>query len=144
MFSRKQVLQPKVLSLNAVTRNMAKMLPRLLGEDITLDLEHATGLPGIEADTGMIEQVIMNMAVNARDAMPKGGRLLLSTSATAFDKSAAGKHPDRRIGSFVRMSVRDTGFGMSRETMGRIFEPFFTTKQTGKGTGLGLATAYGI
>jgi len=144
MFSRKQVMQPKVLDLNAVLGNTTKMLHRLLGEDIALQSRYATNLPTIEADAGMIEQIIMNLSVNARDAMPKGGELLITTSDVNIDDSYVRQHPEARTGQFVCLSVTDTGCGMNRETLARIFEPFFTTKEVGKGTGLGLATVYGI
>ena len=144
LFSRKQVLQPKVLDLNAILTNMAKMLHRLLGEDIALQLNCLQGPLAIEADAGMIEQIIMNLAVNSRDAMPKGGQLLISTSSLEPDELYLQHHPLARRGSFVCLSVRDTGCGMDAQTQSRIFEPFFTTKEVGKGTGLGLATVYGI
>jgi PAS domain S-box-containing protein len=144
MFSRKQLLQPKVLDLNAVLQNLANMLPRLLGEDVVLETDYAKVLPRIEADTGMVEQVIMNLAVNARDAMPKGGRLHIGTSHEVITSEYAGQNPDSRPGPFACLTVRDTGCGMDRKTLDRIFEPFFTTKEVGKGTGLGLATVYGI
>ncbi len=144
MFSRKQVIQPKVLDLNAVLQNLAKMLQRLLGEDIKLDTNYGSDLPRIEGDTGMLEQVVMNLAVNSRDAMPKGGKLAISTSNAEITQAYASQHPDSRAGSFVGLTVADTGCGMDRKTLDRIFEPFFSTKEVGKGTGLGLATVYGI
>lgn len=144
MFSRKQVIQPKVLDLNAVLQNFANMLPRLLGEDIALEAHYGPNLPRIEADTGMLEQVVMNLAVNARDAMPKGGKLLLTTAGLMLDEGYARLHPDSRTGQFVCLTVTDTGCGMDSKTLERIFEPFFSTKEVGKGTGLGLATVYGI
>ncbi|HUR47596.1 MAG TPA: response regulator [Candidatus Saccharimonadales bacterium] len=144
MFSRKQVMQTKVLDLNAVLGNMVKMLHRLLGEDVVFEAKYSEGLPPLEADTGMMEQVIMNLSVNARDAMPKGGRLVISTSSVEIDNSYVHHHPEARDGKFVCVTVSDTGCGMPRETLERIFEPFFTTKEVGKGTGLGLATVYGI
>ncbi|MDD1750243.1 MAG: ATP-binding protein, partial [Methanothrix sp.] len=144
MFSRKQVIQPKVQDLNAVLQNLTNMLQRLLGEDIRLESCYAPNLPPIEADTGMLEQVVMNLAVNARDAMPKGGTLRLATSSTTIEAASARQHPDSRPGSFVRLKVTDTGCGMDRQTLERIFEPFFSTKEVGKGTGLGLATVHGI
>jgi len=143
-FSRKQVIQPRVLDLNAVLQNLANMLQRLLGEDIRLESSYAPNLPHIEADTGMLEQVVMNLAVNARDAMPKGGRLHLGTASTEVDQDYVSLHPDSRAGTFVRLTVTDTGCGMDGKTLDRIFEPFFSTKEVGKGTGLGLATVYGI
>ena len=144
MFSRKQVIQPTLLDLNAVLKSLAKMLPRLLGEDITLQTDYQAELPWIKADTGMVEQVVMNLAVNARDAMPKGGLLTVSTTVTEVDAHCAARQADARPGRFVCVSVTDTGCGMDRKTLERIFEPFFTTKEVGKGTGLGLATVYGI
>jgi signal transduction histidine kinase/CheY-like chemotaxis protein len=144
MFSRKQVLQPKTLDLNAVLRNLSNMLGRLLGEDIAIVTKYEPGLPLLEADTGMLEQVIMNLAVNSRDAMPKGGQLLISTVAAEIDEDYVKHHPGSRAGKAVCLSVTDTGHGMDRNTMNRIFEPFFSTKEVGKGTGLGLATVYGI
>jgi len=144
MFSRKQKMQPKVIDLNKVIGNMTKMLQRLLGDDITLESKSGTAIPCIEADTGMMEQIIMNLSVNARDAMPKGGKLSIATAPAAIDEAYVEQHPEARAGQFVRLIVSDTGTGMSRETLGRIFEPFFTTKEVGKGTGLGLATVYGI
>lgn len=144
MFSRKQVMQPKVLDLNLVLVNMAKMLQRLLGEDVAFASKYEAAIPSIEGDTGMIEQVIMNLAVNSRDAMPKGGQLLITTSLVQIDHAYVQQHPESRAGKFVCLSVTDTGSGMSKETLERIFEPFFTTKEVGKGTGLGLATVYGI
>jgi PAS domain S-box-containing protein len=144
MFSRKQKMQPKVLDLNAVIGNMTKMLQRLIGEDIKLESKGESTLPAIEADTGMVEQVVMNLSVNARDAMPKGGTLTIATAPVIIDEDYVQLHPDARVGQFVSLSVTDTGTGMSKETLGRIFEPFFTTKEVGKGTGLGLATVYGI
>jgi len=144
MFSRKQKMQPKVIDLNKVIANLTKMLQRLLGDDITLEARPGNGVPCIEADTGMMEQIIMNLSVNARDAMPKGGKLSVATAATTIDDAYVAHHPEARPGQFVRLIVHDTGTGMSQETLIRIFEPFFTTKEVGKGTGLGLATVYGI
>jgi CheY-like chemotaxis protein len=144
MFSRKQLIQTKVLDLNAVLQNMAKMLQRLLGEDIALDANYASHLPHLEADAGMLEQVIMNLAVNSRDAMPTGGRLRICTSGAEIDDAYVSRNSDARPGRFVCLTVTDTGCGMDRKTLLRIFEPFFSTKAVGKGTGLGLATVYGI
>jgi len=144
MFSRKQKLQPKVLDLNKIISNVGKMLERILGEHITLETRCAPELPAIEADAGMIDQIIMNLSVNARDAMPKGGTLLISTSVASVNEFYVQLHADALVGEFVRLSVTDNGTGMSREIISRIFDPFFTTKEVGKGTGLGLATVYGI
>jgi two-component system, cell cycle sensor histidine kinase and response regulator CckA len=144
MFSRKQVIQSKVIDLNALLGDLAKMLHRLIGDNIALESSYAGDIPAIEADPGMIEQIIVNLAVNARDAMPKGGQLLITTSAVAVDDAYVQQHHEARTGRFVALGVRDTGCGMTRDTLERIFEPFFTTKEVGKGTGLGLATVYGI
>ena len=144
MFSRKQVMQIKNLDLNGVINNVGKMLQRLLGEDIALSLNLTVGLPGVMADAGMIEQVILNLAVNARDAMPKGGQLVVGTSAVWIDEQYPRGNPGAPPGQYICLTVQDTGCGMDVATLDRIFEPFFTTKEVGKGTGLGLATAYGI
>jgi two-component system, cell cycle sensor histidine kinase and response regulator CckA len=144
MFSRKQVLQPTIVDLNSVLRNLSNMLGRLLGEDIAIEARYGATLPLLEADTGMIEQVVMNLAVNSRDAMPKGGQLLITTQALEVDAAYMHQHPEARVGKAVCLSVTDTGHGMERATLNRIFEPFFSTKEVGKGTGLGLATVYGI
>jgi two-component system cell cycle sensor histidine kinase/response regulator CckA len=143
-FSRKQIMQPQRLDLNEVISNVAKMLHRLLGEHIAMQFNYSPNLPAINADAGMIEQVIVNLAVNARDAMPKGGSLTISARPLDIDKTYASQHPDARAGRFVCLSVSDTGCGIDPATLSRIFEPFFTTKEVGKGTGLGLATVYGI
>jgi CheY-like chemotaxis protein len=144
LFSRKQILQPRLLDLNEVLTNLEPMLGRLLSEPIALETHYAACLPSVEADVGMIEQVVMNLAVNARDAMPKGGRLRLATAAATVDAAGARAHAEAREGRFVCLTVADTGCGMDRVVLDRIFEPFFTTKDIGKGTGLGLATVYGI
>ncbi|MGD0207593.1 MAG: response regulator [Verrucomicrobiota bacterium] len=144
IFSRKQVIEPRVLNLNAVILNIKKMLCRLIGEDIefcTL-LDPAAG--HIKADPGQIEQVIMNLAVNARDAMPAGGKLTVTTANTTLDKNHLKKFPDMGAGDYVMLAIADTGTGMSEEVKAHLFEPFFTTKPSGKGTGLGLATCFGI
>jgi len=143
-FSRKQVIQTKVIDLNAVLRHLDSMLSRLLGEDIALVTNCGTGLPSVEADPGMIEQVVMNLAVNARDAMPKGGQLRVTTSQVEVGAAHAARQVGAKPGRFVCLEVTDTGCGMSPETLNRIFEPFFSTKEVGRGTGLGLATVYGI
>jgi signal transduction histidine kinase/ActR/RegA family two-component response regulator/HAMP domain-containing protein len=144
MFSRKNVMQPRPLDLREVVSHMSKMLRRLLGETITLQLRAPEALRAVQADLGMVEQVIMNLAVNARDAMPRGGTLTISTQAVEITDGYVHSHPEARPGSFVCLRVSDTGCGMDAQTMSRIFEPFFTTKEVGKGTGLGLATVYGI
>jgi two-component system, cell cycle sensor histidine kinase and response regulator CckA len=144
MFSRKNVMQAKPLDLRESVAQMSKMLRRLLGETITLEFAPPSKIPLIEADPGMVEQVIMNLAVNARDAMPKGGRVFIWTELEQVQEDYLALHPQARLGSFVCLRVTDTGCGMDGETMNRIFEPFFTTKEVGKGTGLGLATVYGI
>jgi len=143
-FSRKQVIQTKPLDVNALLADFSKMLPRLLGEDINLELNCASKLPAVEADAGMVEQVIMNLAVNARDAMPNGGKLSIITGLSHIDDEYSRRRPEARPGDFVSISVKDTGCGMDARTLSRIFEPFFSTKEVGRGTGLGLATVYGI
>lgn len=144
MFSRKQVMQPRHLDVNEVIHNISRMLQRVMGEDVALEVIASAQIPAVYGDVGMIEQVLMNLAVNARDAMPGGGRLTLATSVEAFDEAAALMNPEVRPGNFVCLRVTDTGCGMDPITVNRIFEPFFTTKGVGKGTGLGLATVYGI
>ena len=144
MFSRKQVMQPATLDLNEIVGNMTKMLQRILGEDITLRSEYAPNLPLIRADAGMLEQVLLNLAVNARDAMPEGGQLLLQTAAITLDPQEVAAHPESAAGRHVCLRVTDTGCGIASDNLPRIFDPFFTTKEVGKGTGLGLATVYGI
>lgn len=143
-FSRKQMLAPKVLNVQSVVVDMEKILRRLIGEDIQLETSSVPDLGLIKADRSQIEQVIMNLAVNARDAMPEGGRLTIETANVELDKAAA--HPPAVLspGKYVMLAVTDNGCGMDAETQAHIFEPFFTTKEKGKGTGLGLATVYGI
>ena len=143
-FSRKRDMQISSLNLNNVIGDMAKMLARLIGEDIKLECKFSPKLPCVQADTSMMEQLLMNLVVNARDAMPKGGQLLISTDAVVIESSPTPGQPEARAGDFVCLSVRDTGCGMTPEVRARIFEPFFTTKGVGKGTGLGLATVFGI
>jgi PAS domain S-box-containing protein len=143
-FSRKQVLQPKMLDLNAVVVGAEKLLQRLIGEDIELHIVPNYALGQIKADAGQLEQIIMNLAVNARDAMPPGGKLTIETANVHIDEEYAGQHPSTRVGPHVMLSVTDTGCGMDDKIKAHIFEPFFTTKEFGKGTGLGLSTVYGI
>jgi PAS domain S-box-containing protein len=144
MFGRKQSLQLRDLDLNEAVTGIAKMLQRILGEQIHIQFKFASQPLLIHADTSMLEQVMMNLAVNARDAMPKGGQLIVETEAVEFDEAKAAQTVQARPGSFVRVSVADTGFGIPPENLPRIFEPFFTTKDVGKGSGLGLATVFGI
>ncbi len=143
-FSRRQPLQPQIVDVNKVVTEMDTMLRRLIGEDIELIATFEEERVLLEADPGQIEQVIINLAVNARDAMPEGGRLTLKTKRVRLDDRACASIPDARPGNFACMSIEDTGVGISKETIGQIFEPFFSTKAPGKGTGLGLAVAYGI
>jgi CheY-like chemotaxis protein len=128
-----------------VLTNLSSLLHRTIGEDITFQFHYASDLPPIHADAGLIEQVIMNLAVNARDAMPRGGQLVIGTSLVNIDASYVARHPgEAREGRFICLRIADTGCGMDQLTLSRLFEPFFTTKEFGKGTGLGLATVYGI
>jgi len=143
-FSRKQILQPQVLDLNGIIPNMEKMLRRLIGEDIDLKTILAPDLGSVEADPGQIEQVIMNLVVNARDAMPTGGKLTIETTNVDLDETYASKHVAVKPGPYVMMAISDNGTGIDEETRSNIFEPFFTTKRKGSGTGLGLSTVYGI
>jgi len=144
-FSRRKVIAPRSLQLNELLANQSDLLTRTLGEDITCQFSHASGLPPVHADPGMLEQVVMNLAANAREAMPGGGQLLITTASVDVDDAYVERHPaDARVGRFVCLSVTDTGCGMDSQTLGHIFEPFYTTKEFGKGSGLGLATAYGI
>jgi signal transduction histidine kinase len=143
-FSRKQILAPVVLNLNRIVSEVEKMLHRLIGEDIELITSLAPGLGNVKADPGQIEQVIMNLAVNARDAMSNGGKLTLETANVSLDEGYVRHHAGAQTGPHVMLGVSDTGIGMDQETQSHLFEPFFTTKEPGKGTGLGLSTVYGI
>lgn len=143
-FSRRQVLQPSVINLNTLVRETEKMLRRLMGEDVEHNIVLDAALWKTKADPGQMVQVIMNLAINARDAMPRGGTLSIETANVRFENAVTLHAVDVAAGNYVKLSVRDTGIGMDRETMARIFEPFFTTKDAGRGTGLGLATVYGI
>ena len=143
-FSRMQVLQPQVINLNSIVEEMGKLLPRLIGEDIELVVRPAEELGAIRADASQMEQIIMNLAVNSRDAMPNGGKLFIETRNADLDQTYTASHPLMKPGAYIQLTVSDTGCGMDEETQSHIFEPFFTTKEKGKGTGLGLATVYGI
>ena len=143
-FSRRQMIQLTQLDLNTVVSNMTKMLGRILGEDIALQCNYATNPPLVHADIGMMEQVLLNLAVNSRDAMPSGGQLTIMISVLEIGIKEGREHPEGRTGRFVCLSIKDTGCGIESKTLPHIFEPFFTTKPVGKGTGLGLATVYGI
>jgi PAS domain S-box-containing protein len=143
-FSRKQVVFPKVLDLNDVVQNATKMFLRLVGEDIAVEFRPGVPLGGIKADPGQIEQILMNLVVNARDAMPTGGKIIIETGHAEIDEAYVSRHAGAHAGLYVVLVVSDTGCGMDETTRSKIFEPFFTTKEVGKGTGLGLSTVYGI
>ena len=143
-FSRKQVLQPRVLQLNTIVRDLASMLQRMIGEDVTLRIALDDALANVKADMSQIEQVIVNLAANARDAMPQGGQLTIETESVVLDAPYVRQHVEVTAGRYVMLAVSDTGIGMDAETSRRLFEPFYTTKEPGKGTGLGLAMVHGI
>jgi CheY-like chemotaxis protein len=143
-FSRKQTMIRQVVDLNALVGDVCRMLGRVLGEDIELSVIAAPGVWPVVADPGQIEQVLMNLAVNARDAMPKGGRLTFATANATLDDAFVRRHPGAVAGSYVSLTVQDAGCGMTADVMAHVFEPFFTTKPVGQGTGLGLSTVYGI
>ncbi|HKI70468.1 MAG TPA: ATP-binding protein [Verrucomicrobiae bacterium] len=142
--SRKQVIEPRLIELNAVILNIETILQRLVGRDIEFRTELDSAAGSIKADPGQIEQVVMNLVVNARDAMPNGGKLTIITSNAALDEQALRDAPGLGAGDYVLLAISDTGTGMSEEVKAHLFEPFFTTKPSGKGTGLGLATSLGI
>ena len=144
MFSRKQVMQFRHLDLNDTVRNSIKMLERLVGEHVQIDFRPENPLPAIHADTSMVEQIAMNLAVNARDAMPNGGRVIITTALETIHRAATPIDPECRDGEYLCLTFSDTGTGMDTQVLSRIFEPFFTTKPVGKGTGLGLSTVFGI
>ncbi len=143
-FSRQQVLQPRVLNLNDLVTDFQRLLDRLIGEDIKLVTSLSPDLGRVKVDPGQIEQVLINLAVNTRDAMPNGGCLTIETTNAEIDQDSARTHPEAKPGRYVLLAMSDTGCGMDNETKTHIFEPFFTTKKAGKGAGLGLATTYGI
>jgi CheY-like chemotaxis protein len=143
-FSRKQTLQPRILDLNATVSSLRDMIERLIGEDITLSTKLAVDIGRVRVDPNQIEQVIINLVVNARDAMPQGGSLVVETGNVDVDEGHAKEGAIVTKGPYVMLAVTDTGSGMDKETMEHLFEPFFTTKDSGRGSGLGLATAYGI
>jgi nitrogen-specific signal transduction histidine kinase/CheY-like chemotaxis protein len=144
MFSRKQILQFRNVELGHVVQSVSGMLRQLVGEHITVETDCATGLPPVYADRGMIEQIIVNLAVNARDAMPRGGRISLHSSGVTLEAERVTASPEARPGQFACLAITDTGCGMDAQALSHLFEPFYTTKEVGKGTGLGLATVYGI
>jgi CheY-like chemotaxis protein len=144
MFSRKQVMQFRHLDLNDTLRNAIKMLERLVGEHVQIEFHPQSPIPAIHADSSMVEQIAMNLAVNARDAMPNGGRVSIATTLDTIHRAPTPMDPERRDGEYICLTFRDNGIGMDTQILNRIFEPFFTTKAVGKGTGLGLSTVFGI
>ena len=143
-FSRKQPVQSQVLELNERLRDLCKLLRPLMGEDVSVVFLPRSESAYVEADPGQLDQIVINLAVNSRDAMPQGGKFVIETASANFDQAFADQHPPMKPGRYVMMAVSDNGLGMDAATSSRIFEPFFTTKEVGKGTGLGLATVYGI
>jgi PAS domain S-box-containing protein len=143
-FSRRQVVKPVILDLNDRLKEISKLLRPLMGDDVEIQIAARSESAIVEADPGQLDQIVMNLAVNARDAMPKGGRFILETDVVDFDQHFAEQHRPLKPGKYVMLAVSDSGIGMDKETLTRIFEPFFTTKEAGKGTGLGLSTVYGI
>src|SRR5207253_8513258 len=143
-YSRKQMIQRRSLPLNEVVEQTVTMLRRIIGEHIAIDMQLAPDLPPIFADPSNVDQVIMNLALNARDAMPDGGRLILTTTRVEIDKAYRARNNEAQLGPHICLAVKDTGHGMDTATVARIFDPFFTTKDPGKGTGMGLATVYGV
>src|SRR5947209_867535 len=143
-FSRRQMLVPEMIDLNSLITSLSQMLRRVIGEDIELILRLEPNLGAVTADPGQVQQVIMNLVVNARDAMPRGGTLTIHTANLEWSEDFRQRHPDATPGPFALLSVTDTGTGISPEATEHLFEPFFTTKEVGKGTGLGLSTVYGI
>jgi two-component system, cell cycle sensor histidine kinase and response regulator CckA len=143
-YGRKQLLQPEILDLNRVLTGMQGMFVHIMGGDVDTQIVPCLGLRLVHADAGQIEQVIMNIAMNARDAMPNGGKLTLETANVSFDQECVGRYPELRAGDYVMLAITDTGAGMSEEVKARVFEPFYSTKEVGQGTGLGLSTCYGI
>ena len=144
MFSRKQIMQFRHLNVNDILRNSVKMLERLVGEHVEIEFDPQAQLPSIFADSSMMEQIVMNLAVNARDAMPNGGRVIIRTSLEQISRAATPMDPEKRDGEFICLTFSDSGIGMDTQILNRIFEPFFTTKPAGQGTGLGLSTVFGI
>ncbi len=143
-YGRKQILQPETLDLNQVLADLAGMIHHVMGNEVQVEIIPGSGLKAVHADAGQVEQVIMNMAINARDAMPNGGKLTLETANVCFEQESVGRYPELRAGHYVMLAITDTGAGMSEEVKARVFEPFFSTKEVGQGAGLGLSTCYGI